>query len=97
MVALRQDLVAALVACTDAPFRARARRFASGLSADELQFIAEYLGACILESGCGCAPAALAARLPDPDRDHKIILLIEYLCRTGHRENSVDARLPRAN
>ena len=88
MVALRQDLVAALVACTDAPFRARARRFASGLSADELQFIAEYLGACILESDgrCTCAPAALAARLPDPDRDHKIILLIEYLCRTGHRE-----------
>jgi hypothetical protein len=87
MVAIRQDLVAALVASTDAPFRARARRFASGLSGDELQFIAEYLGACILE-GDSCAPAALAARLPDADRDHKIILLIEYLCRTGHRESS---------
>jgi hypothetical protein len=85
MVAQRQDLVAALVACTDAPFRARARRFASGLSADELQFIAEYLGSCILESlnDCPCSPATLASRLPTRDRDHKMILLLEYLCRTG--------------
>ena len=85
MVAQRQDLVAALVACTDAAFRGRARRFASGLSADELQFIAEYLGACILDGRWACPPAALAARLPDADRDHKIILLLEYLCQTGHR------------
>jgi hypothetical protein len=87
MVALRQDLVTALVACTDVPFRARARRFARGLSADELQFIAEYLGACILESsahGCGSA-CKLAAHLPAADRDHKMILLLEYLCRTGNQ------------
>jgi hypothetical protein len=85
MVAQRQDLVAALVACTDAPFRAKARRFASGLSADELQFIAEYLGSCILATGGhrACSPALLASRLPARDRDHKLILLVEYLCRTG--------------
>lgn len=93
MVAQRQDLVAALIACTDAPFRARARRFANGLSADELQFIAEYLGSCILESAerWRCSPAALGARLPASDRDHKIILLIEYLCQTGHRAIAVRA------
>jgi hypothetical protein len=95
MVAQRQDLVAALIACTDAPFRARARRFARGLSADELQFIAEYLGACILDGAC--APAALAERLPAPDRDHKIILLLEYLCQTGRRAVSVRVRTSRAN
>ena len=85
MVAQRQHLVAALIASTEAPFRARARRFASGLSSDELQFIAEYLGSCILESaGRGwCSPCQLASRLPAADRDHKVLLLHEYLCRTG--------------
>jgi hypothetical protein len=98
MVALRQDLVAALVACAEAPFRARARRFASGLSADELQFIAEYLGSCILEADhCGCSPAALAARLPAADRDHKMILLTEYLCRTGNQAVAVRVRTGRLN
>jgi hypothetical protein len=92
MVAQRQDLVSALVACTDTPFRGKARRFASGLSADELQFIAEYIGACILESSgpCRCTREELArqiaafqhARRPAVDQDHKMILLLEYLCRT---------------
>ncbi len=93
MVAQRQDLLAALVACADTAFRARARRFVNGLSADELEFIAEYLGTCILESArrCDCSRAELAARIADyqqarrpaPDRDHKSILLLEFLCRTG--------------
>jgi hypothetical protein len=87
MVAQRQDLVTALVACTDVPFRARARRFARGLSADELQFIAEYLGACILESSASACK--LAARLPAADRDHKMILLLEYLSRTGNQAVAV--------
>ena len=93
MVAQRQDLVAALVACAHTPLRARARRFVQGLSADELQFIAEYLGACILESAqryC-CTRAELARRIAEfqdsreslADRDHKSILLLEFLCRTG--------------
>jgi hypothetical protein len=106
MVALRQDLVAALVACTDTPYRAKARRFASGLSADELQFIAEYIGACILESpgNCRCTREQLArqiaefqqTRRPVADQDHKMILLLEYLCRTGNQALAVRARA-RAN
>jgi len=93
MVAQRQDLVAALVACAKAPLRSRARRFVDGLSADELQFIAEYLGACILEYGrCCCLSRAeiaeriaafQCARRSIGDGDHKSILLLEFLCRTG--------------
>jgi hypothetical protein len=64
-----------------------------GLSSDELQFIAEYLGSCILESsGAGSGSRAelalrvaqyQAARAPSltADQDHKMILLLEFLCR----------------
>jgi len=95
MVARRQELAAALIACADSPCRAKARRFVNGLSSDELQFIAEYLGSCILESAGQCqrSRAELAARLADfqqshspalgADRDHKMILLLEYLWRSG--------------
>jgi hypothetical protein len=93
MVAQRQDLVAALVACAETPLRPRARRFVQGLSADELQFIAEYLGACILDCAqryC-CSRAELVRRIADfqnaresrVDRDHTSILLLEFLCRSG--------------
>ncbi len=97
MVAQRQDLVTALVACADAPFRASARRFVSGLSANELRFIADYLGACILESfGCRCSRHELAQRIaefqsirqPMGDCDHQSILLMEFLCRTGVQQSS---------
>jgi hypothetical protein len=96
MVALRQDLVAALAACADCGAQARARRFLSGLSADELQFIADFQAACILESSrCNrCSREQLAARVAEfqrsrgatSDQDHKMILLLEYLCRSGMQE-----------
>jgi|SRR4051794_34007205 hypothetical protein len=96
MVALRQDLVAALAACADCRAQARARTFLSGLSADELQFIADFQAACILESSrCHrCSREQLAARIADfqrsrgatSDQDHKMILLLEYLCRSGMQE-----------
>jgi hypothetical protein len=94
MVAQRQDLVTALTACTQNPFRGKARRFLLGLSADELQFIAEFIGSAILESTdrrC-CSRAELAKRLARFQQarpqhssldDHKMILLLEYLCRSG--------------
>jgi len=47
---VRSTLVAALVSCADSPHRATARRFVQGLSSDELQFIAGFLGACVLET-----------------------------------------------
>jgi len=92
MVAQRHDLVAALVACAEAPLRPKARRFIDGLSADELQFIAEYLGACILEAGlCSCrSREELSQRIAEFQRarrsigdcDHKSMLLLEFLWRT---------------
>jgi hypothetical protein len=84
----------------------KARRFLTGLSADELQFIAEFLGSCILE--CSEASANSRAQLAEriarygrgsadcsrraEDHDHKSILLLEYLCRSGlQRQTSAAA------
>jgi len=68
-----------------------------GLSADELQFIADFIGACILENGDRALSwsdvtvrlaqyqrARLEASETYPaDQDHKMILLLEFLCRSG--------------
>ena len=96
---MRNALVAALTSCADNPFQSKARRFLSGLSSDELQFIAEFLGACVLESGrkCRCSRAQWAEEIAEfqrardagggwsEDQDHKMILLLEYLCRDGRQ------------
>jgi hypothetical protein len=83
------------VECADKSRRLWARRFLTGLSADELQFIAEFLGASILDPAAAplCPSRAELARCiehfalsasphsPSPDEEHKMILLLEYLCR----------------
>ena len=96
---MRSVLISALVGCADGSLKSRSRRFLQGLSSDELQFIAEYLGSCILESsGAGCGSRAeLALRVAQyqaaqyqtaravpalsADQDHKMIVLLEFLCR----------------
>ncbi|HWQ55668.1 MAG TPA: hypothetical protein VN442_18420 [Bryobacteraceae bacterium] len=87
---MRRSLVSALCACAGDRQKRKARRFLEGLSADELQYIADFLGAWILESGCGCtsSPARMAESiafgrcLGDLEhRDHNMILLREYLDR----------------
>ena len=95
---MRSTLVAALASCVDQPMQPKARHFLRGLSCDELEFIADYVGSCILESTrrCGCSRAQLAGRiagfqrarqgsspLPGSDQEHKMILLLEFLCRSG--------------
>jgi hypothetical protein len=105
--AVRNSLVAALVACADEALRSRARRFLAGLSSDELQFIAGFLGSYILESQAHCAHnrADLAERLARfqqaqadlarnraSDRELKMILLREYLCRSGVRDFPMTSR-----
>jgi len=95
---MRSSLVAALVSCAKASFRRRVRRFLAGLSCDELQFIAEYLGSWILDYSNDCCHSRqeLAFRIADfqrarglrtrsgsDDLEHKTILLLEYLCRSG--------------
>ena len=128
---MRDSLVAALVACSDQPLKSEARRFLDGLSSDELQFIAEFLGSCMLESpvGCGRTRAELAERIArfqrpradraqnlgaenvgaesvgaqnagaqnagwmrSTDQEHKMILLLEYLCRSGVQELRLPVR-----
>lgn len=88
---MRPALVAALASCVDKPRKAKVRHFLVGLSCDEMQFIAEYLGSRILEAAqpVDGSPAQLApsrsgyssARMED--REHKMILLREFLCRSG--------------
>ncbi|HUA59095.1 MAG TPA: hypothetical protein VML19_10100 [Verrucomicrobiae bacterium] len=86
---MRDALVAALVACANnLPSRWRTKRFLTGLSSDELEFIAGYLGSLTLgsqmtDSGNRCESAQMAAR----DREHKMILVREFFGRTGlHRK-----------
>lgn len=92
---MRTALISAISACAERRFQKKARTFLQGLSRDELQYIAEFLGACVLES---LGRSALSRReLADgiahfehvrragadcrSDQEHKMILLLEYLCR----------------
>ena len=103
---MRDSLVAALVACADHPLKSEARRFLAGLSSDELQFIAEFLGSCVLESQIRWARnrAELAERIArfqqvrvdrtqrcSTDQAHKMILLLEYLCCSVVQERGMAA------
>jgi hypothetical protein len=95
---VRETLVAALVSCAHSSLQSRSRRFLAGLSRDEMQFIAEFLGCCILESARWpvCSRAQLAEAISEfqrarrgfrgscsEDQEHKMILLLEYLCCSG--------------
>ena len=90
---MRSMLEAALLACADSPWRTKARRFLRGLSCDELQYIAEYLGSCILESAYSESAYAGSGGAYDcpsesDDRALKMILAHEYLRRSGHMGTS---------
>ncbi|HLK47688.1 MAG TPA: hypothetical protein VKT49_06110 [Bryobacteraceae bacterium] len=108
---MRSVLVAALASCTESPFKSQARRFLGGLSRDELQFIADYLGASILDStepGAASRPElteriaefqrcrAGAGAGSNSDLDHKTILLLEFLCRSGLGKAAVAVRATHA-
>ena len=103
---MRTALIAALVSGADSTQRSRARRFVQGLSADELQFIAGFMGACVLDSsGNSCASRAqwaeriaryqeICAAHPEfgsQDQEHKMIVLLEYLCHSGARHFRLSA------
>lgn len=97
---MRTSLVSALCACAGDRQKRKARRFLEGLSADELQYIADFLGACILESGCGCtsSPSRMAESIASGRcleyRDHNMILLREYLdrCHVSYAPGPLRAR-----
>ena len=106
---LRTALISAIAACAEQRFQKKARKFLLGLSTDELQYIAEFLGACVLES---LGRSALSRReLADGiaqfeqvrrasadclgDQEHKMILLLEYLCRSRLTHCSLALRAER--
>jgi len=107
---LRTALISAISVCAEQRLQAKARNFLQGLSTDELQYIAEFLGTCVLES-VGHSPfdrRELAegiaefdqARRPAAqcrgDREHKMILLLEYLCHSQLTQCSLAARAGRS-
>lgn len=105
---MQSDLVAALASCSDDPMRYKTRRFLAGLSRDELQFIAEFVGSSILEAADSCShsrelaeraaqfPRARANGSSTPDQDHKTILLLEFLRRSGLQKATVAVRASHA-
>jgi len=108
---VRRTLVAALVSCSDRPQRGKARKFLGGLSCDELKFLAEYLGCCILEAAetCPCSRSQVARRVAEfqylrqehapfsEDEEHKLILLLEFLCLSGLGRFAVRVRAGQAS
>ena len=108
-VIVKRTLVHALSSCVAGNQKRRAVRFLEGLSADELEYIAEFLGACIMEHSPGasrsrteladCITAFERCSRPGclladslSNQEHKMILLLEYLCRSGLKEVAVAAR-----
>jgi hypothetical protein len=106
---LRTALISAIAACAERRFQKKARKFLLGLSIDELQYIAEFLGACALESlgPSACSRRELAEGIAHfeelrgksadclPQREHKMILLLEYLCRSQLTHCSLAVRAER--
>jgi hypothetical protein len=92
---LRTALISAIAGYVDEGLHTPVRAFLAGLSKDELQYIAEYLGACVLEStrrvpGSRREIAESIASFdrlrskPDArtrDQEHKMVMLLECLCR----------------
>jgi hypothetical protein len=80
--------------CCMVPFEQsrKARQFLLGLSTDELQYIAEFFGSCVLESEkpYRWTRTQLSQNIQRfdrcqknsiSDRQHKMILLLEFVCR----------------
>ncbi len=84
---MRRSLVVALVEYAECSLRSQAHRFLVGLSSDELQFIAQFMGSCILESA-ECCEAARVKRCCSEDQQLKVIVLREYLSQSGLGELS---------
>jgi hypothetical protein len=89
---MKSILVKSLCAVVADRQRRKVRQFLLGLSTDELQYIAEFFGSCILESeepqrwtrtqlSHGIQRFDQSQKHTISDRQHKMILLLEFLCR----------------
>jgi len=90
VAAARSSLVGALLSTADPANRDSIESFLQGLSRDELQCIAEFQGACIIESEysgyteyrllAGFFDPDFCDRWPDPtDRAHKTFVVLAWL------------------
>lgn len=103
---MRRALVTALASCANRTVQCKTRRFLAGLSCDELQFLAEFLGASILDYDCQrrgsrtqlaeqvaeFQKARCRCQAPPEDQDHKMILLWEFLCLSGLQQFPMGVR-----
>src|SRR5689334_22479251 len=103
---MKTILVKSLSVVVPDPQRRKARQFLLGLSTDELQYIAEFLGSCILESehmyawtrpqlSHGIQRFDHSQKKSVADRDHKMILLMEFLSRCGVGAGPIPSRAGR--
>jgi len=102
-VASRSSLVGALLRSAFPANRHKVFEFLRGLSRDELECLAEFQGACVLEEefSVACHPYRLMADFFDPvvserwshpdDRAHKMFVVLAYLDRL--QEKSLTIRL----
>ncbi|MFN7999370.1 MAG: hypothetical protein U0Q18_37475 [Bryobacteraceae bacterium] len=103
---MRKALVFAIASCADKRHRPRARGFLQGLSSDELAYVAEYLGACVIESSAPVTRSRreLADSIAQFERwrcslaggsnvpEHKLVVLLECLCRCNLMQYSLAVR-----
>ena len=99
---MKTALVQSLCSMTALAQRRKTRQFLLGLSTDELQYIAEFHGCCILESETPSkwTREQLSKRIErfdqsrqtGSDRAHKMILLLEFLCRSAPAVASITER-----
>lgn|SRR5689334_17479826 len=100
---MKTILVRSLCSVVSGQHKRKVRQFLLGLSTDELQYIAEFFGSCILDSEqpSGWTRAQLTRRIQRfdrgqtsilSDRQHKMILLLEFLSRCDIGTASVPAR-----
>ena len=101
-VASRSSLVGALLRTVSPVNRHILLDFLQGLSRDELECLAEFQGACVLEEefSVACHPYRLMADFFDPstcerwghpdDRAHKMFIVLAYL---DHLQQSISIRI----
>jgi len=103
---MKTVLVRSLCTMVSDKKRRKARQFLLGLSTDELQYLAEFLGSCILESehpyqwtrdqlNQGIQRFDRGQKHSLSDRQHKMILLLEFLwrCNIGSATAAARAKL----
>jgi hypothetical protein len=100
---MKTTLVKALCSVVPCEQKRKARQFLLGLATDELQYIAEFFGSCVIESEkpYGWTRTQLGQTIQRfdhcqkhtvSDRQHKMILLLEFLYRCNIGSEPMAAR-----